>query len=259
MIFDCKANWLYKTKQKNPNYWCSMCLSLLIENDIKKLHQDVYLSHLCPCCVSAWIIWHEHLTWTLYWRYCEATNTNTVSYHNSPTSYCIGPKLWDAFLPSGLAVPVTSSGRLVLLCDPASLRLATESLRKFVGKAEVYVNCHEIRRWKNKTSFVSDGSERRENTASPIQGQFSRTRQVQKTLKIPLATLVSMPVSIAGCLQVLRQLVEPAPWLQWGSNTSNTNNNNNNKYNRLISFTNIRQSEDYDFLKVSHLSWIRLD
>lgn len=112
-------------------------------------------------------------------------------------------KLWDAFLPYGLAVPVTSSGRLVLLCDPASLRLATESLRKFVGKAEVYVNCHEIRRWKNKTSFVSDGSERRENTASPIQGQFSRTRQVQKTLKIPLATLVSMPVSIAGCLQVL--------------------------------------------------------
>lgn len=53
----------------------------------------------------------------------------------------------DPFVPSRLPVP-----DVLARLGPTSLRLATESLRKFVVKAKVYVNCRDSGKRKNKNS-----------------------------------------------------------------------------------------------------------
>lgn len=53
----------------------------------------------------------------------------------------------DSFVPSWLAVP-----NVLKWLGPPSLRFATESLRKFVVKAKVYVNCQDLGEQKNKNS-----------------------------------------------------------------------------------------------------------
>lgn len=68
-------------------------------------------------------------------------------------SCCTVPESIDDFLPSWLAV-FDAHKWAGPTRGPMSLRLATESLRKFVIEAEVYVNYHEIRRWNTRLLFV---------------------------------------------------------------------------------------------------------